>query len=72
MPKKIIVPNAEFSKSDVILDASDIIFPEGYKQYWLNNSQWTLIDSHGRINISHMYNWAKAQDPNIKDKQPYQ
>ena len=70
MPKKIIVPNAESNKSEIILDASDIIFPEGYKQYWLNSNQWTLIDSHGRINISYMYNWAKTQDPKITDKKP--
>ena len=71
MPKKIIVPNVEFSKSDIILDASDIIFPEGYKQYWLNSNQWTLIDSHGRINISYMFNWAKVQNPNITNKEPH-
>ena len=70
MPKKIIVPNVESNKSDIILDASDIHFPEGYKQYWLNNSQWTLMDSCGRINISYMYNWAKAQDPKITNKKP--
>ena len=67
--EKILVPSNS-GKSNIVLDTTGMVFPEGFSAHQFHDGGWTLIDALGRINISWMYQTALLQDPSLTNKSP--
>ena len=67
--EKILVPSST-GKSHVILTPLDWIVPDNFEIVQQPNGQHLLQDNMGRINVSHIFNQAKAMDPSIATRDP--
>ena len=66
---KIILPTSNTNESAIIVDPDTLTFPEGYTKYWVSDTQWTIKDSKGRMNVSFIRNFILDEfrsDKNVK------
>jgi hypothetical protein len=68
---KIILPNSNKNESSVIVDPTTLTMAEGYSIHWVSETQWTIKDERGRINVSFIRNYIIdifEGDKSVSDK----
>jgi hypothetical protein len=68
---KIILPTSNKNESAIIVDPDTLTMAEGYSKHWVSETQWTIKDERGRINVSFIRNYIIdifEGDKSVSDK----